>query len=769
MSNYFQKYSKYKTKYLELKKKYDGGGWPNIFDILKLGRKTTDEETTDEETTDKERRIENNKRIRESNIKKRDFLRKLTKYEKNPSPDNYSEVSDYYYVIRYDDNIVGDQIFMRQVLDKGFKVSDLYIDCPTSKDYYELVIYGIKKHTSNKEELLSNRRLYDNRDLIEHIMNSSEIKLTDDEIITLIKHNVSYYDFLKVKKESYIETLLISKPEAYRDLSDELKNNKRLILSVLSKNGVLFKYLSNELKNDIDIIISALVINDKLYNKLEYHMKIKLFCHLIKNSKKIDQSNLEDLLRSLLIKEINIDIIIYILNKDIKYFYFLERNIKTHIDKIFVIICKNIEKISDILKLEGVVLPENALTLLKSPEISDEAKKILLNVLIALNNPNHTLKFLKINDDFFKLLGFKLLDDIEFIYELSKSIPNISLKLNDENIKTRIHNLLPHHIPNISDALNYLTYLNISYFSILLNEEENSKLLFYVNNFNEDAIMSIFGKILEVLKRKKEYIMFIDRNKISKRNIRLLDIFISEYFQLDTTSTDVNSYLQSLNDEETATKEINADLLKYPLLSKKLRGNPDILKKMCDAYFNETDESKKEEILDLFKLSPIIFLDGDNILEKVNNFRQILYDFNILYKTAIKNIRVLRLVNLKTLASKLVNLKTLASELKSYNKNILLFFNLLRIYYLFNEDQNTRNIIEDIIKLFSGGEDEYKYVFIKNPNICEFIVSVDNSYSLKLAQTSQSLQSSQSSQSSQSPSPPYIPEHLNTPKPGKYI
>ena len=152
-------------------------------------------------------------------------------------------------------------------------------------------------------------------------------------------------------------------------------------------------------------------------------------------------------------------------------------------------------------------------------------------------------------------------------------------------------------------------------------------------------------------------------------------------------------------------------------------------------------------------------MDGDNILEKVNNFRQILYDFNILYKTAIKNIRVLRLVNLKTLAS----------ELKSYDKNILLFFNLLRIYYLFNEDQNTRNIIEDIIKLFSGGGDEYKYVFIKNPNICEFMVSVDNSYSLKLAQTSLSSQSLQSSQSSQSPPPPYIPEHLNTPKPGKYI
>ena len=759
MSNYFQKYSKYKTKYLELKKKYDGGGWPNISKILKLGRKTTDEEITDEE------RIEKNKRIRESNIKKQNFLRKLTKYKKDPSPDNYSEVSDYYYDIRDDDNIVGDQIFMRQVLDKGFKVSDLYIDCPTSKDYYELVIYGIKKHTSNKEELLSNRRLYDNRDLIEHIMNSSEIKLTDDEIITLIKHNVSYYDFLEVKKESYIETLLISKPEAYRNLSDELKNNKRLILSVLSKNDNLFKYLSNELKNDIDIIISALNINDKLYNELEYHMKIKLFCHLIINSKKIDQSNLEDLLRSLLIKEINIDIIIYILNKDIKYLYFLERNIKTHIDKIFVIICKNIEKISDILKLEEVVLPENALTLLKSPEISDEAKKILLNVLIALNNPNHTLKFLKINDDFFKLLGFKLLDDIEFIYELSKSIPNISLKLNDENIKTRIHNLLPHHIPNISDALNHLTYSTISYFSILLNEEENSKLLFYVNNFYEDAIMSIFGKILEVLKRKKEYIMFIDRNKICKRNIRLLDIFISEYFQLDTTSTDVNSYLQSLNDEETATKEINADLLKYPLLSKKLRGNPNILKKMCDAYFNETDESKKEEILDLFKLSPIIFLDGDNILEKVNNFRQILYDFDILYKTAIKNIRVLRLVNLKTLASKLKSYDKTIHK----NKYILRFFNLLRIYYLFNEDQNTRNIIEDIIKLFSGGGDEYKYVFIKNPKICEFMVSVDNSYSLILAQTSQSSQLSQSSQSSQSPPPPYIPEHLNTPKPGKYI
>lgn len=67
MSNYFQKYSKYKTKYLELKKKYDGGGWPNISDILNLGRKTTDEERTDEEITEEER-IEKNKRIRESNI-----------------------------------------------------------------------------------------------------------------------------------------------------------------------------------------------------------------------------------------------------------------------------------------------------------------------------------------------------------------------------------------------------------------------------------------------------------------------------------------------------------------------------------------------------------------------------------------------------------------------------------------------------------------------------------------------------------------------------
>ena len=764
MSNYFQKYSKYKIKYLELKKDYYGSGY---LDFMKIS-------STPDVKIEKEQLL----------------LRKLTdkSTEKNVFLDLYQEL---------DDESKKDKQFMEQVIELNFPI--LYIDSNVFDDietYLTLIRQAIQKMTVVEDNM--------------------------SDILYLLRRHHILFQYLNDNfkdNELFILNAIVINSGFFQYISDRLKDDKKFILNALIKNFKIFKHINNTLKDDKDFILNALESNYKIYEELlNYNEKKKFFLYLI-----YERSDKNKLLLLLLSKENDIDIIIYILKLRFNLYYNLnptfqnlfndlkQKIVNSHttlfksfkLDQEIVDLFKNLlsenifstffnssilniirqiknllieKKLEtnniDIFNCEDVetflgLLSEDTKTYLKNinPDLlillglfKDDKIKYLFSIytninfkellyydkldsdlelmtnritfellLLVLKDSNNTVNFLKINPQYLNFLNLKLLNDIEFIYELSKSIPNICLFLNNKNLKDRILELLPldflpldflplgfNDRPTKDYMLSYLTDLPPELFQQIL--EKYSKLLFFVEKY-DSYTNDLIKQILSTLEKNVKYIMFINIIKFKDHNRNTLFKLINKYFCLNKSESPrlIETYLQSLNDKTTAINEIEKDPLRYPLLSKKLRENPDILQILYKAYLifhDEKNDDKKNEILGLFELTSIIFLTGDTIIEKVTNFNELSNNFPYLYKEAKKNIRVLRLVNLKTLAEKL--------KTQNNTSNIIKIVYLLMEYYNLC-DNDTKEIIDNIIISFN----QYQRLFIQYPEIYSFVVNID--------------------------------------------
>ena len=648
----------------------------------------------------------------------RQAIQKMTVVEDN--------MSDILYLLRHH--------ILFQYLNDNFKENELFIlnAIVINSGFFQYISDRLK---GDKKFILD--ALRKNFKIFKHISNT--LKDDKDFILNALESNYKIYEELLNYNE---------KKKIFLYLISERSDKNELLLLLLSK------------ENDIDIIIYILKLRFNLYYNLnptfqnlfnDLKQKIVNSHTTLFKSFKLDQE-IVDLFKNLLSENIFSTFFNSSISNIIRQIKNLLIEKKLETNNIDIFNCEDVETFLGLLSEDTKTYLKNInpdllilLGLFKDDKIKylfsiytninfkellyydklDSDLELMTNritfelLLLVLKDPNNIVNFLKINPQYLNFLNLKLLNDIEFIYELSKLIPNICLFLNNKNLKDRILELLPldflpldflplgfNDRPTKDYMLSYLTDLPPELFQQIL--EKYSKLLFFVEKY-DSYTNDLIKQILSTLEKNVKYIMFINIIKFKYHNRNKLFNLIDRRFSLNESERPrlIETYLQNLNNKTTAINEITKDPLRYPLLSKKLREDPDILQILYKAYliFN------KNEILRLFELTSIIFLTGNTITEKVTNFNELSNNFPYLYEEAKKNIRVLRLVNLKTLADKL--------KTQNNTSNIIIIVYLLMEYYNLC-DNDTKEIIDNIIISFN----QYQRLFIQYPEIYSFVVNI---------------------------------------------